>query len=187
MTVLETVKSRRSVREFTTDPIPQDIVTDLIEALRWAPSAGNLQSRKFYLVFNERVRRRLSGAAGRRDLSGRMKKVVKTVLGRDALSGAPLVVVACLDRGIAARYGDRGERLYAIQDVAASLMNMMLVAHEHGLGTVWIGSFDEKMVTESMDLQEHLRPVALVPVGYPARIPLAPQRLPCEQVVEYVR
>jgi nitroreductase len=187
MNVLEAVKGRRSIRDFHDRPVAHEAIDDLIEALRWAPSAGNLQSRKFYLVFNEDKRRRLAAAAGNKDLAARLKKAVKAALGKNALTSAPLVVVACLDRGIHARYGERGERLYAIQDVAASLMNMMLVAHDQGLGTVWIGAFDEQEVAEVLGLPEHLRPVALVPVGYPARVPAPPPRVSPEQVAEFVR
>jgi nitroreductase len=182
MNVLDAVKGRRSIRDFHDRPIAHEAIDDLIEALRWAPSAGNLQSRKFYLVFNEDQRKRLAAAAGNKDIAARLKKAVKT-----ALTSAPLVVVACLDRGIHTRYGERGEHLYAIQDVAASLMNMMLVAHDHGLGTVWIGSFDEQEVAEFLGLPEHLRPVALVPVGYPARVPSPPPRVSPEQAVEFIR
>lgn len=159
----------------------------MIEALRWAPSAGNLQSRKFFLVFNKDVRSRLAAAAGSKALAAVLKRTIKTMLGRNALSSAPLVIVACLDRSIAARYGERGENLYAIQDVALSLMNMMLVAHGRGLGSVWIGSFDEERVAAIMGLPEHLRPVALVPVGHPARVPAPPSRVPREQAVDIVR
>ena len=187
MSILDIVKSRRSVRAYRDRPIPQNAIDDLIEAIRWAPSAGNLESRKFYFVFHPDRRKALAGAAGNRDLAARMRQLVKTAVGRNPLSDAPLVVVACLDRRIAARYGERGERLYAIQDAAASLMNMMLVAHDRGLGTVWIGSFDEAAVAKVLDLPGHLRPVALVPVGYPALVPAPPQRAPLEQVVEFVR
>jgi len=187
MNVIDTIKSRRSVRDLKDQPIPQEAIEDLIEALRWAPSAGNLQSRKFYLVFNEGIRQQLACTAGNRDFAARMKKLVKSALGRDPLASAPLVIVACLDRSIAARYGERGEHLYAIQDVAASLMNMMLVAHDRGLGSVWVGAFDEETVAAILDLPEHLRPVALVPVGYPARVPAPPPRAPGEQIVKFVR
>ena len=187
MSVLDIVKSRRSIRIYQNRPVPDEAVADLIEAIRWAPSAGNLQSRKFYFVFHQDRRTALSGAAGKPGFAAGMKKLIKTAVGRDPLSAAPLVIVACLDRRIAVHYGERGERLYAIQDVAASLMNMMLVAHDRGLGTVWIGSFDERAVAAALDLPEHLRPVALVPVGYPGQVPAPPQRAPQEQVVELVR
>jgi nitroreductase len=187
MSILDIVKSRRSVRAYQDRPVPEEVIGDLIEAIRWAPSAGNLQSRKFFFVFHRDRRIALSGAAGNPGLAARMKKAFKTAVGWDPLSEAPLVIVACLDRRIAERYGERGERLYAIQDVAASLMNMLLVAHDRGLGTVWIGSFDEDAVARVLDLPGHLRPVALVPVGYPALVPAPPQRAPQEQVVEFVR
>lgn len=187
MNVLDAIKGRRSIRDFQARPIPPEAIDDLIEALRWAPSAGNLQSRKFFLVFNEDLRRQLAAAAGSRDLAARLKKAVKTALGKNALTAAPLVVVACMNRGIHARYGERGERLYAIQDTAASLMNMMLAAHDRGLGSVWVGAFDEQAVTAALGLPEHLRPVALVPVGYPARVGAPPPRFSREQVAEFVR
>jgi nitroreductase len=187
MSVLDVVKSRRSIRVYQDRPVPEEAIGDLIEAIRWAPSAGNLQSRKFYFVFPQDRRFALAGAAGNPGLAARMKKAFKTAVGWDPLSAAPLVIVACLDRRIAERYGERGERLYAIQDVAASLMNMMLVAHDRGLGTVWIGSFDEDAVAKALDLPGHLRPVALVPVGYPGQVPAPPQRMAREQIVELVR
>ncbi|HXX53786.1 MAG TPA: nitroreductase family protein [Thermodesulfovibrionales bacterium] len=56
------------------------------------------------------------------------------------LSEAPLAIVGCTDSRVASKYGDRGAALYTIQDVAASIMGMMLVAHENGLGTVWVGT-----------------------------------------------
>jgi nitroreductase len=187
MNVLDLVMSRRSVRVYQDRLVPDKAVEDLIEAIRWAPSAGNLESRKFFFVFDPDRRRALAGAAGNRGLAARMKKLVKTVAGRDPLSAAPLVIVACLDRRIATRYGERGEQLYAIQDVAASLMNLMLVAHDRGLGTVWVGSFDEAVVVKVLNLPEHLRPVALVPVGYPGQVPAPPPRAPQEQTIQFVR
>lgn len=96
------------------------------------------------------------------------------------------MVVACLDRGIAARYGDRGVHLYSIQDAAVSVENMMLTAHELGLGSVWVGSFNERDVAEVMNLPDNLRPVAIVPIGYPARTPTAPPRNSREKAVEFI-
>src|SRR3990172_1964306 len=80
------------------------------------------------------------------------------------ISEAPLTIVACTDNKISKRYGDRGAHLYAIQDVSASIMNMILVAHELGLGTVWGGAFDEWQVFEILKLSQNLRPVAIIPV-----------------------
>lgn len=168
--ILEIIKERRSVRDFLDKVIPENIINEIIEALRWAPSAGNLQARKFIFIKDKGLKR----------------KIVNAALGQSFIADAPLVIVACADNMRILRYGSRGVNLYTIQDVSASLMNMMLLAHSRGLGTVWVGAFDEVAVREILKLPEHLRPVAIVPVGYPERIPKSPKRLPVEEVVEFM-
>lgn len=172
VSILETIMQRRSIRDFEDREIPREAVDMLIEAIRWAPSAGNMQSRKFYFVFDQAIRKKLAEAA----------------LNQNFISQAPLAVVACLDRRIAVRYGDRGVNLYSIQDVAASVMNLMLVAHELQLGTCWVGAFNEYDVVEILDLPDNLRPVAIVPVGYPGKVPAGRQkRISKEETVKMVR
>ncbi len=169
MEILKAVKERRSIRNFLKKDIPRDLVERLIDALIWAPSAGNLQSRKFYFVQDEKLK----------------KGIVSAALGQGFIAEAPLVIVACTDSMIFGRYGDRGMNLYAIEDVAASIMGMMLVAHENGLGSVWVGAFREEMVTEVLNLPGNLRPIAIVPVGYPSRVPSPPQRVSRQSAVEF--
>ena len=171
MDVLEAIKGRRSIRRFQDREIEKEKIDLLIEALIWAPSAGNLQARRFFFVTNPEIKRALSEAA----------------LGQRFVAKAPLTVVACTDARIGNVYGHRGLNLYAIQDVACSLMNMMLLAHSLGLGTVWVGAFDEARVSEILSLPEALRPVALVPVGYPEKVPPPPPRLRPEEAVIWVR
>lgn len=169
MSILRLIKERRSIRDFLDKDIPEDIIDKLIDALIWAPSAGNLQSRKFYFVKEERLKKQLASAA----------------LNQRFIAEAPLVVVGCTDSRIYSRYGDRGVNLYSIQDVACSIMSMMLLAWENGLGSVWVGAFREADVAEILDLPHNLRPVAIVPVGYPSRIPLAPPRVSKREAVEF--
>jgi nitroreductase len=171
MNILDIIKNRRSVREFEDREIPESAIDVLIEALRWAPSAGNLQSRKFYFVFNEAIRNKLALAGFRHDYAS-------------FIARAPLVVVACADLNIASRYGERGADLYCVQDAAASVQNLLLAAHDLGLGTCWVGAFKEEQVKEILDLPGHLRPVVIVPVGYPAKTPKAPFRLPKSECVK---
>lgn len=161
MSVLDTIKQRRSIREFLDRKIPPGLVDDLKEALIWAPSAGNLQARRFYFVFNKGVREQLASAA----------------LNQQFIAQSPLAIVACTDSSIKLHYGQRGEYLYTIQDVSASIMGMMLVAHDAGLGTVWIGAFDELEVSKILGLPANLKPVAIVPAGYPSSVPSAPSRV----------
>lgn len=169
MDILNLIKERRSIRSFEKRDIPDDIIDKLIEALIWAPSAGNLQARKFYFVKDDNLKRDLSRAA----------------LNQRFIAEAPLVVVGCTDNMIYVRYGDRGVNLYAIQDVACSIMNMMLLAWAYGLGTVWVGAFREAEVVDILGLPKNLRPVAIVPVGYPARIPLPTPRVSKKEAIEF--
>ncbi len=94
MDILEIIKNRRSVRGFQKKEIPEEIVEKLIEALLWAPSAGNLQSRKFYFVFDQKTK----------------EDLVKSASGQSFIAQAPLVIVGCADDNIARRYGERGKR-----------------------------------------------------------------------------
>jgi len=166
---LKAVKERRSVRDFQRREIPKDIVDKLIDALIWAPSAGNLQARKFYFIKDEGLKKQIATAA----------------LKQHFIAEAPLVVIGCADIRIAYKYGERGIDLYSIQDVACSLMGMMLVAHENGLGSVWVGAFHEDTVSNILKLPRHLRPVAIVSIGYPSKIPGPPQRVSKEEAVEF--
>lgn len=167
--VLRIVEQRRSTRDFDRREVPAEVVEKLATALLWAPSAGNLQARKFFFVADDGLKRTLAAAA----------------LDQNFVARAPLVVVGCADERIGQHYGVRGAELYTIQDVACSLMCMMLVACENGLGTVWVGAFREREVAEALGLPGHLRPVALVPVGHPASIPQAPPRVSVKEAVEF--
>lgn len=170
--VLEIIKKRRSIRSFKDTTIPQSVVDKLVEALIWAPSAGNLQSRKFFLVQDDNLK----------------KELVLAAWDQGFIADAPLVVVGCADLQRASpRYKERGTTLYAPQDVAASVQNLLLVATEEGLGTVWVGAFDEAQVSKVMKLPDTLRPVVIVPVGYPARTPPHVSRRPINELIEEVK
>jgi len=171
MELLEIIKSRRSIRAFQKKEIPTEMIEQLKEALIWAPSAGNLQSRKFYFVFNQQIKEQIAEAA----------------LNQDFIARAPLVVVCCADKRIKSRYGQRGENLYMICDVAASLQNLLLLVHQLGLGAVWIGAFDETQVAKILNCPDYLRPIAIVPIGFPAETPSPPSRISKEEVVELVK
>ncbi|MFH1858108.1 MAG: nitroreductase family protein [Candidatus Omnitrophota bacterium] len=167
MELLDILRSRRSIRVFQPKAIPPQEEKKLMEALRWAPSAGNLQCRRFYFVRNEAMRKSLAEAAR----------------GQSFVAEAPLLVVACADERIEEDYGSRGKTLYGPMDVAASVQNLLLEAHVLGLGGVWVGAFDEKKVSEVLQLPRFLRPVTMVPLGYPAEKPEAPSRLSAEKLV----
>ena len=168
MEVLSVIMERRSIRNFEDKQVSREAVDKLIEALLWAPSAGNLQSRKFYFVTEAAIRQKLAMAA----------------YGQGFIARAPLVVVACADKEtVSGRYGRRGVELDCVQDATLSAMCMMLEACELGLGSVWVGAFNEKDVSKALELPEDFRPVAILPVGYPLIVPDAPARVRAEEAV----
>jgi nitroreductase len=116
-----------------------------------------------------------------------MKKMLaQAALNQYFITEAPLVIVGCTDNRISYKYGARGIDLYSIQDVALSIMCMMLVAHEQGLGSSWVGAFQEGEVFNILHSPRHLRPVAIVPVGYPSKIPSPPPRVSIKEAVEVI-
>lgn len=167
--LLTIIKQRRSIRRFKEKEIPPDIVEKLKQALIWASSAGNLQSRKFYFVFNQEIKERLACTYKRT---------------RWFVAQAPLVIVGCADEKKIEKYGQRGKTLFAVNDVSLSMQNAMLLAYEQGLGSCWVGSFDEGAVRKILKLPKHLRPIVIMPVGYPKENPEAKERSPDEAVEE---
>ena len=169
----QVVETRHSVRAFDkARGVPSEAVTRLIEAAVRAPSAGNCQPWFFCVVREQEAKRALAQAA----------------LNQWFLSEAPVVIVVCADsERSAARYGDRGRYLYSLQDTAAATENLLLAAVASGLSACWVGAFDEEAASRALDLPGHLRPVAIVSVGYPIeRSPSATGRRPLEDVVRTI-
>lgn len=170
MDILELIKSRRSIRRFKSEPIPKEDLMKILEAARWAPSAGNCQPWEFIIVTKEETKHKLAMAA----------------LGQIWMTEAPVIIVVCANIPRTSwRYGERGRTLYVIQDTAAAIQNMLLTAHALGYGTCWVGAFDEEAVREILGIPDEVRPVALVPIGKPAESPTPPPRRPLEDIIHW--
>ena len=168
MDVENVIKKRRSVRSFKPDPISEEDLRKLLDAARWAPSAGNCQPLEMVVVEKEETKKRLATAA----------------LDQSFIAEAPVILVFCANLPrTERRYGKRGTDLYSIQDTAASVQNVNLIAHELGYATCWIGAFDEGEVSEVVNTPEEVRPLALVPIGKPDEDPVAPKRRELEDIV----
>lgn len=171
MKVFEAIKKRRSVRKFKHKAVEERKIKKLLEAARWAPTAGNLQSFYFYLVKSKKLKSRLASAC----------------LNQEFISEAPIVFVACADTERSASvYGSRGKNLYALQDATIATQNMFLAAVEMGLAACWVGAFDERGVSETLSIPHKLRPVAVLPVGYPSKAPEAPQRRKISEIYKLI-
>jgi len=151
MDVMETIRTRRSVRAYRSDPIPGELLEQVTEALRLAPSACNNQPWRFILVCDADLRRRVAEAAH----------------GQMFMAAAPVVVVGCGDPARA--YPSMGGYWNSIEmDVAIALDHLALAAAAAGLGTCWIGAFDEAAVKGLLAIPPGIKVVAMMPLGYPA-------------------
>jgi len=166
--LLEIMATRRSIRSFKPKPLSEELLLQILEAAREAPSAGNRHSRNIIVVRSSENRRQLSKAA----------------LEQEFIAEAPLNLVVCADQEKSARrYGERGRGLYCILDATASVENILLAAHALGLGACWVGAFDDVLVSRVLRLPQSLRPVAIIPIGYPNENPEPPERMSLESFV----
>ncbi|MFW6110516.1 MAG: nitroreductase family protein [Thermoproteota archaeon] len=167
MDVLEAIKGRRSIRAFRDQDVSDETVKKLIDAARWAPSSGNVQPWEFVIIREPDIKRRLAKAA----------------LSQMFIFRAPVVIVVCADERLSFQsYRDRGKNLYCIQDTSAATQNIHLAAYRLGLGTCWVGAFSEGEVSKILNIPERLRPVSIIPIGFPAEFPLPPDRKPVRRI-----
>ncbi len=165
--VLDIIKTRRSIRAFLPDEIPDPLIAQILAAGSWAPSAGNVQPWHFYLVRESYLKSKLALSA----------------VGQKHIAQAPLVIVVAADQAKAMQaYQARGKDLYCLQDTAAAMQNMLLAAHSLGLGSCWAGAFDEDAVKKLLRLPPAHRPVALLALGKAAGVVPNPGRHPMHLV-----
>jgi nitroreductase len=170
MDVYEAIKGRRSVRAFKSDDVPPEIVEKLIDAAVQAPSAGNTQPWEFIIVRKPEIKRSLAEAAS----------------GQSFIEEAPVVIVVCANENRSSQgYGTRGKTLYCLQDTAAAAQNLLLFAYSIGLGTCWVGAFSEEEARKALKIPSGIRPVAIIPVGYPAKAPQSRSRRAINLIVHH--
>jgi nitroreductase len=169
LNVFEAIRKRCSVRSFLDRSIDEDVLFSVLEVGRLAPSAKNRQEWRFIVVRDCEVRRQIGEAAN----------------GQSFVGEAPVVIVAC---GVVDGYVmSCGQPSYPI-DVAIALDHISLAAVEHGLGTCWIGAFNEQKVKEILGIPKDVRVVELMPIGYPAIQTMKEKnRLPLEKIIKFER
>lgn len=171
MPELTLFQRRWSCRAYTSRPVPTATVERLLEAAIWAPTAGNLQPWRFLVVRQDRLKKALAVAAH----------------GQAFIRQAPVVIVACaLELASGHRYGDRGRRLYCLQDTAAACQNILLAATAEGLASCWVGAFDEGLVAKNLSLHSSWRPVAILTIGEAAERAGTRSRDSLEHVVRWL-
>ncbi len=147
---MDAILTRRSIRKYTSDPVPDDVVEQLLRAAMAAPSANNQQPWHFIVV---RDRELLNAVPTYQPYTQMLRE-------------APLAIVVCGDPQ-ASPFGQ-----FWVQDCSAATENLLLAAHALGLGAVWLAVYPEqKWVDETRKLfriPENIVPLAIVSIGYPA-------------------
>ena len=169
MDVYEAISVRKSVRSFQAKDVPADIISRLLDAARLAPSASNRQEWRFIVVRNAAKRKELAGAA----------------MGQKFVGEAPVVLACCAETD--SHEMACGQLCYPI-DIAIAVDHITLCAAAEGLGTCWIGAFYESEVKRILDIPQHIRVVALLPVGYAKNTARGKKnRLSLKEIVKHER
>ncbi len=168
MKFAELIKKRYSVRAYKPDPVEEDKLQRVLEAVRLAPTAANRQAFQIIVIHT----------AGR-------EAELRRIYGRDWFVQAPLVICAC---GIPAQNWVRSDgKNYNDVDVTIAMDHLILAATDAGLGTCWIGAFDPVAAREVLGLPDGVEPIAFTPLGYPADQPRPKKRKALSELVRYER
>lgn len=181
LTFLQALRSRRSIRRYRADPVPQSVIEQVLTAAIWAPSAHNRQPWRFAVVVDAARKEMLAEAMGaklRQDMAhdGVAEAVIAADVGRShaRMTSAPALIVVCLSMNDMDKYPDerrqQNETLMAVQSTAMAGQNLLLAAHMYGLGACWMCAplFTPELVRATLELPDDWQPQGLITLGYPA-------------------
>jgi nitroreductase len=158
MSLLDVIFNRRSIRRYTGEPVPEQVMKNVLEARRLAPSATNAQPWHFIVVTDPEIKNALS--------QGRWNRFIKD---------SAFTVVGC---------GKKRKRWSTI-DVTIALENMVIAAEAQDLGSCWVGDFKQNEVKKLLGIPDDLKVICLVSFGYPAEKPSPRSRKSLEEIVHY--
>jgi nitroreductase len=164
MDVFTAISQRCSVRSYKATDVEEDKLKRILEAARLSPSASNRQEWKFIVVRDKETK----------------KKLAKAAFGQSFIGEAPIVIVACGMEPTTIMAC--GQPAYTV-DVSIACAFMLLQAYELGLGTCWIGAFEEGDVRKILNIPKEVRVVAMTPLGYPNQPPSQKSRKDLDQIV----
>jgi nitroreductase len=162
MSLVDVILSRRSIRSYKRKKVPKKVLNRIFEAGRQAPSASNVQPWHFIVLTDFEVKEKLS--------HGRWNTFVKD---------SAFTVVGC------AYVGDSYGQKWSIVDTTIALENMVIAAWALGIGSCWIGDFEEEMVKKLLNIPEDWKVIALISFGYPAEQPRSSLKKPLSEIVSY--
>ena len=176
MDLMDAIKGRRSIRKYKPDPVSEETLQKIMEAVRWAPSWANTQCWEVIIVRDPNMKSALANT------------LTKTNPSLSSMTEAPLVIVLCGKKGVSGfKKGEaatvKGDWL--MFDTGIAMQNLCLTAHALGLGTVVVGNFDHKKAEEILGIPQSTEVVAMTPLGYPATEGSAPKRKEPSEFVFY--
>jgi len=176
MDLMEAIKGRRSVRKYKLDPVPEETLQKIMEAVRWAPSWANTQCWEVIVVKDPKIKSELATT------------LTKTNPALSSMADAPIVIVLCGKKGVSGfKKGEaatvKGDWL--MFDTGIAMQTLCLTAHSLGLGTVVVGLFDHKKAGEILGVPQNAEVVAMTPLGYPSAEGSAPKRKEISEFVFY--
>ncbi len=182
---MQAIRERRSIRKYRPEPVTEEALHTILEAARWAPSWANTQCWRLIVVRDQGTKSKLAEALRSRRPGGKN-------IATEAMRQAPVVIVACAERGLSGCYrGEDNRSLPATEkgewwfmfDLGLAMQNVTLAAHSLGLGTVHVGLFDASEVTRILGIPDDIAVVELMPLGWPEEKP--PTR-PRKDISEFV-
>ncbi|MEA1960086.1 MAG: nitroreductase family protein [Bacillota bacterium] len=174
METRECIKTRRSIRRFTDEPVSDEMLVELLEAFRWSPSWANTQVWEVVVVKDQALKEKLAGCVPEKNP------------GHKAVLQAPIVFAVCCKLGSSGYKGgelltDKGD--WYMFDAGIASQNLCLAAHDLGLGSVHVGTLNHKVIDELLGLPADIKSVEIIPVGHPAKEGAAPPRKELETFV----
>ena len=172
MDVHEAIRERRSVRKYESEPVPDESLRKILEAVQWAPSWVNLQPWEVVIVDDPQVRERLQEC------------VPEGNPGRKALAAAPLVLAICGKQGVSGYYNGQPSTIHGdwvMFDLGIACQNLCLAAHAEGFGTLHLGLLDHGRAAEVLGIPEGFALYELIPLGVPAKRGRGPKRREIEE------
>lgn len=178
------LRTRRSIRRFKPDPVPDPVIQSILSTATYAPSAHNRQPWRFVVLTDQAAKTRLAEAMAQdferdllRDGVAAEKIQAQVKRSKERINAAPVAILLCLDMREMDSYSDQkrrqAERMMAVQSVAAAGLQLLLAAHAEGLGGVWVCSplFAQETIRKTLELPEAWEPQGMFYIGYPDELP----------------
>ena len=169
MEVNKCIKERRSIKSYKDKKVEWKKITDILDAARYAPSSGNMQNWRFIVVEDKE----------------RKEKLAKAALKQVFIEEASHVIVVCSDAKEIKRFYRKRSDLYSVQNTALAAQNIMLKAHSLGVGSCWIGAFDEDAVKSACKITGDINVHCLIALGYPGQKVGLPRRMDMKDLVYF--